>query len=162
MEAAAKENIMFRLPFILIMALGIILASCENNQGSKLDTDVVTNSKSASEDKKPYEMPKLTFEKMEHDFGKIIQGEMVKYSFRFTNTGYADLLISKVSTSCGCTVGNFPKNPIPPGESGLIEVIFDSRGRKGFQNKTITVLSNTSPNKTMLRIKSNVTLPENS
>jgi hypothetical protein len=106
-------------------------------------------------------MPKITFEKMEHDFGKIIQGEMVKYSFRFTNTGYSDLLISNVSTSCGCTVGSFSKDPIPPGESGLIEVIFDSRGRKGFQNKTITVLANTRPNKTMLRIKSNITLPEN-
>lgn len=141
--------------------ISLSLLSCENNNQSTIDSDVVKNSKSASGDLKPYEMPKITFEKMEHDFGKIIQGEMVKYSFKFTNTGKSDLLISKVSTSCGCTVGNYPRQPIPPGESGKIEVIFDSKGKKGFQNKTVTVLANTSPNKTVLRVKTNITLPEN-
>ena len=152
---------MYKLQLILILIMGLSLGSCENNNSSKIDTDVVKNTKSASGDLKPYEKPKITFEKMEHDFGKIIQGEYVRYSFRFTNTGRSDLLISKVSTSCGCTVGNYPRDPIAPGDSGLIEVIFDSRGKKGMQNKTVTVLANTAPNKTVLRIKLNVTVPEN-
>jgi hypothetical protein len=148
--------------FLLVLIIGLALAGCENNNNKGLDTDVVKNEKSASGDLKPYETPRITFEKMEHDFGKIIQGEFVRYSFKFTNTGKSDLLISKVSTSCGCTVGNYPKQPIEPGESGLVEVVFDSRGRKGVQRKTITVMANTSPNKTMLKIKSTVVIPENS
>ncbi len=152
---------MIKIQFIFALVISISLLSCENSNNSGIDTNVVTNPKSASGDLKPYEMPKITFEKTEHDFGKTIQGEMIRYSFKFTNTGKSDLLISKVSTSCGCTVSNYSNQPIEPGEPGLIEVIFDSRGRKGFQNKTITVLANTSPNKTVLRIKTNVTLPEN-
>ena len=152
---------MIKLKFIILIIIGISLVSCENSNSSAIDTDVVTNSKSASGEEKPYNMPRITFEKMEHDFGKIIQGELVRYSFKFTNTGKSDLLISKVSTSCGCTVSNYPRQAIKPGEGGLIEVIFDSRGRKGFQNKTITVMANSHPNKTTLRIKLNVTLPEN-
>ena len=105
--------------------------------------------------------PFITFEKVNHDFGDVIQGEKVTYNFQFHNTGGTDLLISKVSTSCGCTVGKYPKESIKPGEGGEIEVTFDTHRRKGIQNKTITVLANTEPNKTMLRIKANVVLPEN-
>lgn len=152
---------MKRTFIVLAFLTGVILVSCNSSDQKKMDTDVVNNSNSARGNLKPFEAPKITFAKQEHDFGKIIQGEFVRYSFKFTNTGKSDLVISKVSTSCGCTVGNYPRQAIEPGGEGKIEVIFDSRGRKGFQNKTITVLANSNPNKTILRIKSNVVLPQN-
>lgn len=147
--------------FILTLLLSVTILSCNNTGGKKLDTEVVNNAKSASEGTKIYDAPRMTFKETEHDFGKVIDGELVRYSYRYTNTGKSDLIISKVSTSCGCTVPTYDKTPLPPGESSLIEVIFDSRGKKGFQNKTITVLANTVPNKTVLRLKANIVSPEN-
>lgn len=151
---------MQKISFILIIVFGITILGCNNDTNKKLDADIVSNSKSATGEMKVYEAPKMTFKKIEHDFGKVIQGEYVRYSYKYTNTGKSDLLISKVSTSCGCTVPTYSKSPIAPGESSLIEVIFDTRGRKGIQNKTITVLANTLPNKTVLRLKANVVQPE--
>ena len=97
---------------------------------------------------------------MEHDFGKIIQGEIVTYAFKFENTGKSDLLVSAVSASCGCTATKYSKDPVAPGSDGFIQVTFISEGRKGFQNKTVTVLANTQPNKTTLRLKAVVVIPE--
>ena len=151
---------MQKILFILSLLFAVTILSCNSNGGKKLDTDVVNNAKSATDGTKVYDAPKMTFKKTEHDFGKVIDGELVRYSYRYTNTGKSDLIISKVSTSCGCTVPSYDKTPLPPGESSLIEVIFDSRGKKGFQNKTITVLANTVPNKTVLRIKANIVSPE--
>ena len=74
--------------------------------------------------------------------------------------GHEDLLLVRVSSSCGCTVPSYSTEPIKPGQKGLIEVIFDTRGRKGVQNKTITVITNATPNKTLLKIKANVHQPE--
>jgi hypothetical protein len=93
------------------------------------------------------------------NFGKIIQGEKVTYSFKFTNTGKSDLVITGASGSCGCTVPSFPKGPITPGKSGLIDVLFNSEGKKGIQNKTITVLANTQPNAVTLKIKVEIIEP---
>jgi hypothetical protein len=152
---------MQKFSLILVIIFGLTIFGCNNNSGKKLDTDIVNNSKSASGEKKVYEAPKMTFKKIEHNFGRLIQGEIVRYSYRYTNTGKSDLIISKVSTSCGCTVPSYSKTPLAPGESGLIEVIFDSKGKKGMQNKTITILANTMPNKTVLRLKASVVLPQN-
>ena len=101
----------------------------------------------------------ITFEETEHDFGKIIEGETVNFSFRFTNTGKSDLLLAEVTSSCGCTVPSYPKMPIRPGEQGEVKVAFNSNGRKGFQSKTVLVASNTQPNTTLLRIKAQVVNP---
>lgn len=136
------------------------LSSCDN-QDSKITTDLVKNTKSAVGEDKSGDLPAFTFEETEHDFGKIIQGEKVTYSFKFTNTGGSSLLISKVSTSCGCTVSKYPRIPVKPGETGYIEVTFDSHRKKGYQNKSITILANTQPNKTTLRVKTQVILPQN-
>lgn len=147
---------------ILILSFFAVFAftSCENN-GNKISTDVVNNSKSAVGKVGDSETPVMTFEKVEHNFGKIIQGEKVTYSFKFTNTGKSPLLISKVSTTCGCTVGEYPKVPVKSGETEYIEVTFDSKHKSGFQNKAITIMANTQPNKTTLRIKGQVVLPQN-
>ncbi len=154
------NNYMKSFILISLIAIGSIMLSCENsNKG--ISTDVVNNTKSAVKHGEAGTAPEMQFEETVHDFGDMIRGERVSYSFKFVNIGGSDLIITRVSTSCGCTVGEYPKEPIPPGEEGAIEVTFDSAHKKGFQNKTITVLANTEPNTTTLRVKTKVIMPEN-
>jgi len=141
-----------------LVIFSFVMAGCGDTGSKKIPTDVVSNPSSADGFKS--KSPQITFEKTEHDFGRIIQGERLVYRFRFTNTGSQDLLITKVSSSCGCTVGKYPKEPVAPGKTGDIEVSFDSAGRKGIQNKSVTVLTNANPNRVDLRIKGNIVTPE--
>lgn len=106
-------------------------------------------------------MPKTSvqFEKMEHDFGKIKQGDKVNYTFKFKNTGKDPLVISSAKGSCGCTVPSYPKEPIAPGADAAIEVSFDSKGKSGLQTKTVTINANTEPNPTRLTIKADIDAP---
>lgn len=144
--------------FFLLLIVGI-LTSCGNNPDGGISTDVVNNPVSASGDNSLEQLPIISFDKSVHDFGKIIQGEKVTFNFRFTNTGKSDLVISQVTSTCGCTVTKFPKGMIKPGEKEKITVTFDSEGRKGVQSKVITVASNCQPNKTILRVKAMVATP---
>lgn len=143
----------------LILLIGVLFfVSCGNNT-NQLPTDVINNPNSAQGADDGMQLPQISFKKTEHDFGRVIQGEVVTYNFRFTNTGNADLIIAKVSTSCGCTASNYPVDPIKPGETKSIEAKFDSKNRNGFQNKRVTVLSNATPAKTNLYIKADVIKP---
>ena len=85
---------------------------------------------------------------------------MVTYTFHFTNTGDAPLIISAVDKSCGCTASDFPRQPIAPGEKGEIKITYDSKGHHGFQTKTLTVNANTNPSLTTLRVKAEVRTPD--
>jgi hypothetical protein len=146
--------------FIFCVVSGF-LSSCNPKGGSTdLPAGVVTNPNSANGRTDKDALPVISFEKDFHDFGKLISGEQVTYSFKFKNTGKSMLIIANVSTSCGCTVSSFPKQPIKPGEGATIDVSFDSKDRHGLQTKTITVLSNTQPPTTILRIQSSVVEPE--
>ena len=147
--------------YILAFVIGTALVSCGEGNDKKLDTDLVKSVRSGDHTKRDFSGPRIYFEKTEHNFGRVISGEMVRHSFKFENKGRKDLLLTQVTSSCGCTVPSQAKQPIKPGETGMIEVVFDTKGRKGVQNKTITVLSNTTPNKTLLKIKANVHQPEN-
>ena len=142
-----------------LIALGLatcLLTACNGSQGhgEGLSTDLVNNPKSASTSNNKEAV--ISFDKMEHNFGNVLQGEVVSYSFHFTNTGGAPLLISNVSTSCGCTVGDFSREPIMPGKDGYVKATYDSKGHRGFQNRTLTVITNTNPNQTKLHLKANV------
>jgi hypothetical protein len=157
--------------FIVVLVL-ISLVSCNNkNQVQKskspdldsglISTDVVKNpitlKDTALSDK---ELPQITFKQKNFDFGVLIEGEKVAHTFEFENTGNADLVITKVSTTCGCTVANYPKNPIPPGGKGKIEVVFNSAGKHGYQHKIVRILANTQPNLTELSIDAQVLGPD--
>lgn len=144
------------LAFITAIALG-----CNNNKtgDSNLPSDIVNNPKSAEKENHKG-VPAISFKNEVHDFGRVIEGEKITYAFKFTNTGNGNLVITNVSSSCGCTVPEFTKEPLKPGETGNIKVTFDSRNRRGFQNKSVTVVSNTQPNTTVLRIKAQVIEPE--
>ena len=138
------------------------LSACTSKKNSDvpdnaINTDVVNNPATASKSTNPKDnVPKYEFEKEEHDFGTITQGESVSYAFRFKNVGNGDLVIRSANGSCGCTVPEFPKDPVKPGESAIINVTFNSEGKEGLQNKTVTLIANTIPNTYILSIKANV------
>jgi hypothetical protein len=99
---------------------------------------------------------KMEFSNLEHDFGSINGENVVETVFTFTNTGEADLLISKASGSCGCTVPEYPKEPIAPGQKADIKVSFNPKGKNGMQNKTVTLNTNTASGIETLTIKANI------
>ena len=151
----------YLLSGILAVFILLIFISCSSkNSSTDLPAGVVSNPNTAGGTYDKDALPAISFEKDFHDFGKLISGEQVTYSFKFKNTGKSLLLISNVSTSCGCTVSAFPKQPINPGEGATIDVSFDSEGRHGLQSKTISVFTNTQPPTTTLRIQSLVVEPE--
>ncbi|MCX6306801.1 MAG: DUF1573 domain-containing protein [Bacteroidetes bacterium] len=150
------------LPLYFVLSALLVLSGC--NAGGKngketIPADLVNNPNSASGTAGKGSLPVIQFEEVEHDFGRIIEGESVSYSFNFTNSGKSDLIIAEVSTSCGCTVPSYPKTPIRPGESGAVKVAFNSNGKRGYQSKNIIVASNTQPNTTVIRIKAQVVNP---
>jgi hypothetical protein len=79
------------------------------------------------------------------NYGRINEGQKLAVSFRFKNSGSKPLVIQSVTPTCGCTVADYPKQPLAPGEEGEITGEFDSNGREGLQRKHITVVTNTNP-----------------
>lgn len=162
----SKQNIMFgkmkliRMVLISTALIPLFLSCQHQEKAGDIPADVVTNPISADGEADAGKLPMITFAETEHDFESVIQGEKVTYGFKFKNTGKANLVISKVSTSCGCTATEYPRKSIAPGEEGIVSITFDSRGRLGFQNKTATIIANTQPNSTQLRIKARVITPE--
>jgi len=98
---------------------------------------------SQAQDASGQQGPLIAWEKLTHDFGDIVQGEKVEYTFRFTNSGNQPLVITNVEVTCGCTTPKgWPRDPIQPGGKGDLSVAFNSAGKIGKQNKVITVTSN--------------------
>ena len=99
---------------------------------------------------------KMTFSETEFNFGKIKAGEKVRHEYKFTNTGKEPLIISNCKGSCGCTVPEWPKEPIPVGGEAAIMVQFDSKNKNGNQNKQVTITANTDPPQSIIYIKGEV------
>jgi len=99
----------------------------------------------------------LKFEHEEFNFGSIKQGDVVTHEFSFTNTGKEPLIITNAHGSCGCTVPEFPKNPIKRGEKAVIKVTFNSAGKMSVQDKTVTIESNAKTAVKVLHLKGVVT-----
>jgi hypothetical protein len=105
----------------------------------------------------PSNGPVITWEKLSHDFGDIVQGEKIEHTFKFTNTGTSALVITNVEVTCGCTVPKgWPRDPIMPGDKGEITVAFNSSGKVGRQNKVITITSNSIGTTNQVMIVANV------
>lgn len=98
----------------------------------------------------------IEFTEYEHNFGKVKEGEKVACIFSFRNTGTKDLVISRATTSCGCTVPKYDTKPITHGNTGSLEVVFDTSGRNGVQTKTISVNSNATIPQVILKITTEV------
>ena len=100
--------------------------------------------------------PAMTFKEETYNYGTVKAGTKVEHIFEFTNTGTEPLIISNAQGSCGCTVPEYPKQPIKKGEKASIKVSFDSTGRVGMQEKTVTISSNATGGPKVLYIKGTV------
>lgn len=138
---------MTKIIYILLISVSIAACNQKASQTQKLDAGAIETDESTNKE------PVISFDKKIWDFGTITDGEVVEHTFRFTNTGTNDLIISNASASCGCTIPEWPKEPIAPGEKGEIKVEFNSNGKKDMVTKDITILANTNPVKTILQIK---------
>ncbi len=132
LNATIKSSLLFTVYGLVF----ILLASCGSNQ----DKSAVANGFSEK-------LPKMEFEKdaQGFDFGDMTEGQVVEHTFKFKNTGEFPLIINNVTASCGCTIPQWPRDPIGPDESNVIKVRFNSKGKRGPQSKTVTVYANTDP-----------------
>ena len=99
---------------------------------------------------------KIRWDKEEHDFGEILDGDMVSHTFTFTNTGEGPLTLTDTKTRCGCTVPEYSEDPIMPGQQGEMTVLYDSKDQLGEQSKAIVVYCNGTPRKTALVVRATV------
>ena len=120
---------LIRKYILILLVFG--LASCK----STTETKTVT----VNHDEGPAQ---IEFAELEHDFGVVSEGEKVGWYFSYENIGSSDLVIKDVHTTCGCTVPQFSRKPLPPGEKENLKVIFDSSGKMGKEIKSISIESN--------------------
>ena len=141
---------------IVLMALmAIMVVGCGHRQ-KEADVDLIRNPRSAEGYDTNEKMPKIVFDEELHDFGRLSAGENISYSFHFRNTGDADLVISSASATCGCTVADYPKGRIAPGEEGYVTVTFKSAGKSGQQFQEVIVVTNAQPSRVRLKITAQV------
>lgn len=136
---------------MVCLFMGLVLVGCK--QSTSIDTSIIHNPNSASGYDQSEKMPVISFDKELHDFGRIDADENIAYSFKFTNTGNADLVISQCDATCSCTVSEYPHERIAPGQSGYITVSFNSSGKRGQQYQEVTVITNAQPSRTTLKIR---------
>jgi len=131
----------------MIICLFLILVSCKSNTSGKVASSAENISSGPAQ---------IKFDTDMHDFGEVTEGEKVSFSFKFTNTGKGPLVVTGIASSCGCTVGEYTHDIIKSGKQGDVTVSFDSWKRVGFQQKSVTVNSNTNPSSQILRFKAMV------
>ncbi len=134
------------------------VANLEKAQGITPISNTTTASNASENPDGKY--PVISFDENEYDFGTIKEGDIVNHTFKFKNTGDFPLIINKATASCGCTIPQWPKDPIPVGGSGEIQVKFNSRGKQNQQTKYITISANTKPESTRIILKGMVTPSE--
>jgi Protein of unknown function (DUF1573) len=154
-----KNYDMKKLFFFVQLCLPLFWA-CKNDKKSEANAvetgpvaDMVHNAASATEPFDSNSMARIRFDEPEFDFGQATEGEVVYHKFKFTNTGKVPLTILKARSTCGCTVPEWPSEPIPPGGTGEIEAKFNTEGKTKDQKKVITVTANTYPSDTKVTIK---------
>ncbi len=155
------------IKWFALAVLFVSFMSCKSTNGSE-STDsaskAVENTTTAAKNtdvKKDDAAPTgptttIEFAESTYDFGTVKDGEKVTHNYKFKNTGSEPLVISNAKGSCGCTVPDWPREPVAPGAEGVIKVVFNSKnkgsveGRK--QTKRVTLTANTDPTNTFLTI----------
>ena len=125
---------------IVLLSLLFALFSCT---GKKPESNSISKSDKTN-------TPQIEFDAETHDFGRVKSGEILTYSFVFSNRGETGLIIGKAETDCGCIQVSIPAEPVKPGEKGFIEVKFNSSGMVGKQLKTIEIQSNSKEPKHLI------------
>ena len=157
---------------IIAFAAIFMMASCGSEGSADTATDAATTEATAAPTATPTTpqakpegttpaaptgpTTNLTFAETEFNFGKVVAGEKVSHTYKFTNTGKEPLIISNAKGSCGCTVPQWPREPIAVGGTGEITVVFDSKNKKGPRNQKVTLTANTDPPQTFLYLKGEV------
>lgn len=146
-----------------ILFASVLWAACTNtntaneNGKTNLDVSLINNPRSAEASNEVLsQLSTMDFEDTAHDFGKMHEGEIASYDFKFTNNGKAPLLISNAAGTCGCTVPNYPHEPIAPGASSVISVKFNSANKVGLQNKSVNIFTNSNKGTHALHISAEV------
>ena len=147
---------------INILLVFLFLSSCDNNRGEPIiSTDLVRSPFTADSNVDEVEMPKIEIDQDFFDFGEIHQNESVSREFIIRNVGEAPLLIRSAKGSCGCTVPEWPREPVLSGEQTIIKVTFNSGRKQGKQNQRVTLVTNAIPSTKVLTIKGSVLIPQN-
>ena len=141
----------FLYAFVVSFSVSLSLKSCNSDPSKKIKSENLAAAEQRSSDNSSF--PEITFDFETYNYGEVVDGEVVEVDFNFTNTGKTDLIIFDASASCGCTVPQYPKNEnIKPGDNGTIKVMFDTANKPGKQIKTVTLSTNTSAGKKLIRI----------
>ena len=140
----------------ILLASMLFAAVAVNAQETRVAATSSDQTAPAAENKNQAE---IKFEQDEYNFGTIKQGDKVEYTFNYSNVGKEPLIISNAAGSCGCTVPVWTKEPIKKGEKGTIQVTFNSAGKQGMQDKTVTITSNAVTGTKVLHLKGNVEMP---
>jgi Protein of unknown function (DUF1573) len=149
----------YKLFYIAILLLTTMLACknevvVENTTNGLLPVTTINNPRNATgNDADLKNLGTLTFADSLHDFGTLQQGDIVEYDFEYINTGKSDVLINDAKSTCGCTVPEYTKEPIKPGEKGVMKVKFNSAGKYGEVFKPITITNNGNPGEIVLHIQ---------
>ncbi|MEH6657188.1 DUF1573 domain-containing protein [Leeuwenhoekiella marinoflava] len=134
-------------------AVGLVAAlaftSCKDNASDKVKGENVEMA--ATRDADATVFPSMEFEETAYDFGNIARGTAVEHVFKFKNTGKAPLVIVDATSTCGCTVPSYPKEPIQPGETGELLVKYNGSGLNAV-TKVVTVKSNTEKGSETVKI----------
>ncbi len=158
-QVGARTRTLFLLA-VLCTTGGCRITDHSERDPSEVSAENLNFPSSGYENVDQNDLPKMEFSATHVDLGKIVQGNKVDLSYSFKNTGGSPLVITDVRGSCGCTVGkDWPKEPIAPGEKAEIAVSFDSEGRNGRQDKTVTVVANTVPPSNVLTLTAEVVGP---
>lgn len=151
------------LPLALLSSL-IVWFACQSDNSSGVkeirgngpNSELIRNPISADQPLDSNALARITFEEVEYDFGEVREGVIVEHDFVFKNTGKVPLSIVEARSSCGCTVPEWPKDPIPPGGKGKIKASFNTEGKPNEQKKLIYITANTYPNETSVILKGRV------
>ena len=120
----------------------------ENIQTSNENSELKNPSASISKHKvRKEKYAQIRFYRDQIDFGNITEGDSLEFQFDFINEGNDELIFEHVEMSCGCTSLEYPKEPVQPGETGKIKVMYDSNGKVGRQAPNITLVSNSRKNR---------------
>ncbi len=156
------------LSWILILAGIGFFGACDSDAKSATSSgdaltlkeggiaEMVRNPVSADQEVDTTQLARIAFEEEVFQFGEVDEGAVIEHNFQFVNTGAVPLIISDVRSTCGCTVADWPKEPLAPGEQGEIEVRFDTKNKKGGQEKPVTITANTFPAKTQVYLRGQV------
>lgn len=146
--------------FLFLLAVAVFSACRNDNSADGVkeirggsNADLVRNPVSADMPTDTSQLARIAFEEKEFDFGEANEGDIVTHQFKFTNTGKVPLTIIKARSSCGCTIPEYPEEPVPPGGTGVVTAKFNTEGKMNQQRKMIYITANTYPNESSVLLK---------